>query len=202
MSQSQQRKNPSVLRNPPLLKSESLDEFHAFRKAFEAEIKPRGAIEKMYVEEFVKICWDIQRLRPCKASIINTAFRPALEHLLKQLLGETNGSFDDIADDLEGLSVLYFTSEEAKTAVSKILARFQLKEFAIEAQAIRNSLSDLELIERMLASLEVRRDRTLACIADYRETFAQKVRESAGRMVEGKDLLRLENQRDGKPAAA
>src|SRR6516165_9639807 len=57
---------------------------------------------------------------------------------------------------------------EAKKQVSETLSRFDLDESAIESEAIRRSSSDLELLDRMLTSLESRRDKALGCVAEYR----------------------------------
>ena len=48
---------------------------------------------------------------------------------------------------------------------------------AIEAQAIITVSSELELINRMLASSEARRNKALRCIAEYRDSLATQLRE-------------------------
>ena len=53
---------------------------------------------------------------------------------------------------------------------------------------MRDALPNLELIERMLASLERRRTRLLLLIAQYDEGLAQRTRENADRMSERGDL--------------
>ena len=80
------RNELTLLPKLPLLITESADEFDALRDAFEQEIKPRGIIEHMYVDDISSIVWEILRLRRCKVGIINSAFRSALEHLLVPLL--------------------------------------------------------------------------------------------------------------------
>jgi hypothetical protein len=62
---------------------------------------------------------------------------------------------------------------------------------AIEGEAIRKSSSSLELLDRMLASLEARRNRALRCIGDYR--LARQLRESSDRMIEGQNVPQLEH---------
>ncbi len=42
----------------------------------------------MHVEETAKIVWEILRIHRCKAAMINTAFRAALQKLLVQLWNE------------------------------------------------------------------------------------------------------------------
>src|SRR5436853_5316923 len=80
------RNELALLPKLPLLITESADEFDALRDAFKQEIKPRGIIEHMYVHDICAIVWEILRLRRCKVIIINSAFRNALQNLLKQLI--------------------------------------------------------------------------------------------------------------------
>ena len=186
----------------PLLITESADEFDAVRDAFEREIKPRGIIEQMYVHDMSSIVWEILRLRRCKVVIINSAFRKALQNLLQTLLREPGEHSYFAADETETLALAWFTDHAAKKEVSEILSRFQLDESAIEAEAIRNSSADLELLDRMLASLETRRDKALGCVAEYRATLAHQLRESAQRIIDGKGVLPLERPSSKRSTAA
>jgi hypothetical protein len=196
------RNELALLPKSPLLITESADEFDALRDAFEREIKPRGIIEQMYVHDICAIVWELLRLRRCKAVIINSAFRGALEHLLVQLLKEPGQYSYNVEDQAETLAHGWFADQEAKKQVSEILSRFDLDETAIEAEAIRRSSSDLELLDRMLTSLESRRNKALGCIAEYRASLAHQLRESADRMVDGKDVLQLEHPSDKRSTAA
>ena len=83
-----------------------------------------------------------------------------------------------------------------------MLAQFHLDESAIEAEAIRRSSADLELLDRMLTSLESRRNKALGCVAEYRASLGQQLRESADRMIDGKGLLRLEDAASTRSTAA
>jgi hypothetical protein len=196
------RNELTLLPKLPLLITESADEFNALHDAFEREIKPQGIIEQMYVHDICAIVWEILRLRRCKAVIINAAFRRALENLLKQLLRQPGQSEYDVQDEAEDLAQAWFTDQEAKKQVSEILARFDLDESAIEAEAIRSSSSDLELLDRMLTSLESRRNKALGCVAEYRVSLGQQLRESADRVIDGEGVLRLEDAASNRPTAA
>jgi hypothetical protein len=197
-----QRNELALLPKPPLLKSESAAAFDAMHEALESEIKPRGFIERMYVADICAILWDILRLRRCKAVIINAAYRPALGHLLVQLLRQPGQS--DFADEdaAEELALRRFTDPAAKKQVSEILGQFELDELSIEAEAIRRSSADLEALDRMLTSLESRRDKALRCIGDYRDGLARRLRESANRVIEAKSLPRLEDASSKQSSAA
>jgi|SRR6266487_1253965 hypothetical protein len=196
------RNELALLPKLPLLITESADEFDALRNAFDQEIKPRGIIEQMYVHDISSIVWEILRLRRCKVVIINSAFRSALEHLLVQLL-KGPGQYDyEVEDKAEALAHAWFTDQEAKKQVSEILSRFGLDESAIEAEAIRKSSADLELLDRMLASLETRRNKALGCVAEYRASLAHQLRQSADRIIDGKGVLRLEDAASERSTAA
>jgi hypothetical protein len=187
----------TLLPKLPLLITESADEFDALRDAFEREIKPRGIIEQMYVHDICAIVWEILRLRRCNVVIINSAFRSALEELLKQLLRQP-GQYDyEVKDEAQALAHAWFTDQEAKKQVSETLSRFDLDE-----SAIRRSSSDLELLDRMLTSLESRRNKALGCVAEYRASLAHQLRESADRIIDGKGVLRLEEPASERPTAA
>jgi hypothetical protein len=136
--------------------------------------------------------------------IINSAFRIALEDLLERLLREPGQySYDGrLRIKAQALAHLWFIDKEAKKEVSEILSEFELDESAIEAEAIRKSTAALELLDRMLSSLESRRNKALGCVAEYRASLAHQLRESADRMIDGKDVLRLEPGSSKRPTAA
>ena len=196
------RNELALLPKLPLLITESADEFDALRDAFEQEIKPRGIIEQMYVHDICAIVWEILRLRRCKAVIINSAFRSALQSLLKQVLRQPGQYEYQVEGEAEALAHSWFTDQEAKKQVSEILSRFELDETAIEAEAIRSSSSELELLDRMLTSLESRRNKALCCVAEYRASLAHQLRESADRIIDGKGVLRIEDAADTRSTAA
>ena len=196
------RNGSTLLPKLPLLITESADEFDALRDAFEREIKPRGIIEQMYVVDICAIVWEILRLRRCKVIIINSAFRRALENLLEQLLRQANEDPFEVEDEAQALAQSWFTDQEAKKQVSDLLRRFDLDESAIEAEAIRRSFSDLELLDRMLTSLESRRNKALGTVAEYRASLGQQLRESADRIVNAKGVLRLEDAASNRSTAA
>jgi len=197
-----QRNELALLPKLPLLITESAGEFDALRDAFEQEIKPRGIIEQMYVHDVSAIVWEILRLRRCKVVIINSAFRSALQSLLKQVLRQPGQYEYQVEGEAEALAQAWFTDQEAKKQVSEILAGFDLDESAIEAEAIRRSSSDLELLDRMLTSLESRRNKALGCVAEYRASLAHQLRESAERIIDGKGVLRLEDAASKRLPAA
>src|SRR5262249_59293432 len=110
--------------------------------------------------------------------------------------------YSQAQDGARKLAHAWFTDKEAQKRVSETLSRFDLDESAIEAEAIRRSFSDLELLDRMLTSLGSRRNKALGCVAEYRASLAHQLRESAGRFVDGKGVLRLEDAASKRSTAA
>src|ERR1700759_5023089 len=112
---------------PPVLRSESADEYTSLYNKLVEEIGPQGPIEAVYVEEITALIWDIQRLRNCKVSVIHQMSRRGVESILKELL-----TFNETIK-IQGLVNRWFENAAGKEAVSKILKRFDLGESAIEA---------------------------------------------------------------------
>jgi|ERR671924_157498 hypothetical protein len=191
----------TLLPKLPLLITESADEFDALRDAFEREIKPRGVIEQMYVHDISSIVWEILRLRRCKVIIINAAFSNALEDLLVRLRQPGQQDFQ-ARDGARRLAHAWFTDEESQKRVSETLGRFDLDESAIEAEAISRSSKALERLDRMLTSLESRRNKALGCVAEYRVSLGEQLRQTADRMIDGKGVLRLEDATSKRSTAA
>src|SRR5262249_28548602 len=146
----------------------------------------------VFVREYCYLTWEIQRLWRCNATIIEAGLRPAVQHLLGQLVGDEDGSFDEIAHSTEEISELYFRNPKVKPTVLQLLGQFGLDESAVTAQSVRDALPSLETIEKMMASLERRRTRLHHQIAQYDEAFAQRTQESATRILQGEDVAQVQ----------
>src|SRR5262249_14103038 len=118
MEREMTRRSTVVLHTPESLHSESLKDSEALRNAIENELKPRGPIEDMYVADLFNISWEILRWRRFKSNAINIRLRPALKHVIEQLLGESNDSFNELADNAEDLSILYYCNVTVKSEVA------------------------------------------------------------------------------------
>jgi hypothetical protein len=193
MTQRSEGKEAVLRSTPALLMSESAAEFTSLHTAIELEIEPKGIIEQVYVDDIATIIWEIRRLRRCKTSIINNASRVALQCLLRELMWSPEHPRHHAEAD--ALAIEWFSNQQAKNEVAAIFRRFHLDESAIEAEAIRRLSTELEVLDRMLTSLESRRDRAIRSIADYQDRFAKRVREVSNRIIEGDPVVRLENRR-------
>jgi len=185
-----------------VLITESPDDFDRIRTALNSEIRPNGIIEHMYVADIAQLIWEILRLRRCKGLIINLAFREALEELAAQLLRDPGQSSFHVKDEAEKLAKAWFSKDIAKKKISDLLNYFHLDESAIEAEAIRRSVADTELLDRLLASIEARRDKALRRIAEYRSDVGRQMRKAVDRIIDGKALALEDASRARPPEAA
>jgi hypothetical protein len=198
--QKRYRARSTLLSRSPLLITEHQDDFDQIRDALNADIRPRGIVEQMYVADVAYLTWEILRLRRCKSGIVNLAYREALKDVLEQVLRKPGESRYGVKDEADELARKWFSGQDAKGHILELLKVFQLDEVAIEAEAIRKSAADLELVDKLLASLESRRNRAFRSIAEYRNALAQRLQEASSRVLEGK-ILALGSSPD-EPAAA
>jgi hypothetical protein len=121
--------------------------------------------------------------------------RPALQEVLNQLLraAELPGSDAHRATNLV-LSGGWLTSPKDQIEVERILTKYNLDGTAIEAEAWRRVSGDMVLIERMLTSLECRRDKALANIANYRESLAFRLKQVGQRIIEADEVSTNQSQ--------
>jgi hypothetical protein len=183
----------TLFSKPQLLITESAEEFAALNAALMEEIKPCGILERLYVADVVSLVWEILRLRRCKAVIVNTAFKNALSIIVCRLAGEPEMWGSSERNRVDALVRDWFSKAKARKEVLQLLAEFHLDEFAIEAEAIRSVLSELEVLDKMLTLQESRRNKALRSIADYRDGLAKQVREVSNRVIESDGLIKLEN---------
>lgn len=176
-----------LLAPAPLLMSESRAEYDAFASAVLEEIQPAGIIGRILVVDLIDIIWQIIRLRRTRTVMVNVAFRAGLCEILSN---ELRAQTDVIA---EHTAQNWFIVKKVKDEVSALLARYNLDEGAIEAQAIRHVAPELARIDAMLASLETRRSRTLRGIADYRDDWARRARNVSERVMAAEDATQAKH---------
>jgi hypothetical protein len=153
-----------------LLTTESRKEFAQRHKGLTEQIEPIGPVEREYAGDFVYNRWEVDRFRRLGVAVLNSAFVPALENILKQLLAredfETHLDLERAAEDL---ARRYFHDREAKAEVSSLLRQSGLDETAIEAEGFRLCAADLEALHRITAFKQERADKILLVLAETRQ---------------------------------
>ena len=119
------RVSSALIPTAPLLLTESKDEFDLLRDNLNDEVKPRGIIEQMYVEDIAYLVWEILRLRRSKAAIINLAFRDALTEVVAQLLRNPGERKHQLKDRAEKLAREWFSDPNVKKQIAGAAPRIQ-----------------------------------------------------------------------------
>jgi hypothetical protein len=189
----------ALVKPSPVLITESADEFSDLLTAVKDEFSPRRAVEKFLVDDIAALMWEIRRYRRAKTTLINTAYRDALQNLLKRVCRQPGQFVSDIREDTEDLAHQWFGSDQsAKQLVLEKLAYFDLDQHAIEAEAMRIMAPDLERFDRVLASREWRLDKALRSFAEFRGVLRRHLRETAERVIDG-EVLSLNNASKNPP---
>jgi hypothetical protein len=158
---------------PPVLVTESADEQAKLYQAVEREMMPMGFIDAMYVANIVSIVFEIARYEACKVELINMTMRQVWQELMSPPRGAPEQQPSDCV------------------AVSTI-SQLQLNESHIQAEAIRRCAKDLERLNRLIDSLEMRRTRALRMSVEYREDWGRLLQKSTGQVMDGKIACTLD----------
>ena len=149
-------------------------------------------IERIYVNDVANLTWDILRYRHVKTAIVNNAYRAGLENVLRRILVGPE-PIEIAAMRAKRLAYDWFYDQQTKDRVSALLEEAGFDEWAVAAEAFRLTLSDVEKIDRLLASAEARRDKYLRNIALYQERFAKKIQQSSDRVLDADDVPSIAN---------
>jgi|SRR5262245_28359695 len=202
----------AVFGPPPLLDGEKREAYEQLLERIAADVGPESTIEMMWVRDIVDLVWETLRYRRFRSLIIDAAREEALRFMLglhfmaakaaaaeprADGAGGATPEADDDADELGDitgagaagrmatrLAAGWWQDPAAKDAVSKILEQHQLSEETITAEAYRRRGEDIDRIEKLLVSAEVRRNKVLKEIAKHRKSLADAARASAERVMD------------------
>jgi hypothetical protein len=175
----------------PVLVTERKEEFDELHAALTQELAPRGIVEKWFVADIANLVWEMRRLRRAKTAILDMASKDAVQHILCGFTAADRDSAEDASE-------FWLTQAGVREDIIKYLGRFGLDESAIDAETMRMAASDLEMLDKMMASLEMRFRKAFRAIADYRETFAIQARMASSRLIEATPVIDLEKRRTKK----
>jgi hypothetical protein len=163
---------------PPLLFTESQEEFDSLVTAMLEYIKPKSIIAEILVNDVIDATWHNMRLQRNRTAMINITYRQALVKLLHEELS--------VADEFraERCAEEWFKTREGREEVMKMLRSYHLDETSVEAEAIKLLGSELEDLDRLLSSAEACRNRALATLSDVQASVAGRAREVSQRLIE------------------
>jgi hypothetical protein len=184
--------------DPAALVAKSEERLSVIYNQLKKELKPRGIIESGYVEDLAYTILDIRDLRTYKNRIIRYEMQPALKAILEHIAAETGDRFSIEKNKQKKLAADCYRDSNAQVQVATMLAEFNLDETNIEAEAWRRASTELNLIERQLMSLEIRRDKTLNGLADYRDVLTQRLKQKVQRIIDADNSIDV----DARPPAS
>jgi hypothetical protein len=114
----------------------------------------------------VDLAWDIFRLRRMKSNLLRARACKAVQEVL-----------DPIVRDSYWLAKKWCARDQAAVdRVGAVLRSAGLSMDTVMAETLRHEIDEIERIDAMVASAEMRRSTALRHIEQYRASFAEKLR--------------------------
>jgi hypothetical protein len=182
-----------VMADPPLMRGEDPAAYERLVAQLGAESGAATAVDWLLVKDVADLTWQIARLRRWITAYTAGGERAGLANAVFPLiLYREDGAYQlarSLADELY--------EEGGGGAYRKVMAKHGLPARHIgAAYAFFDNLERLAQAERILTTLEHRRDRVLARIDARRAAFATALRAAAHRVVDAEAVV------DGSPALA
>jgi hypothetical protein len=121
-------------------------------------------------------------------ALINRAFRQLFQQFMSGSVGPSEQQSSDCVQEKKLEALTY----EGSTDENRRLSQLQLDEFDIEAEAIRGRFKDLEQLDRLIKSQELRQTRALRMMVEYREALGRRLTESTGQVMDGRIAFTLD----------
>jgi hypothetical protein len=177
----------------PVLITECKREFDQLREALMQDLAPRDTLEKILVNDVANLVWEKQRLRRAKTATWNMATKGAVRRLIDNL--RVDQRWAKQAND-------WLTDPDFRRSFCLLLEKSGLDESVIAAEAMRWVEEDFGKLDRMETTLELRFQKTLRAMAEYRQAFADQARIASNRIIEAEaaPVINLLEKRQTKKA--
>lgn len=154
----------------PLIEGEDAGDLEQFRTSAIDAIKPRDAIEAIWLQDFICYAWESMRLRRQKSeNIINTR----AQVLYNRLLHYSGRGFDrDYADHLTRKWAAGDIT--AKEEVKPFLEQHSFSESFITAKTFELSLEDIAKFDKLISHYDQRRDSAIKELEKRRDILARR----------------------------
>jgi len=159
---------------PPLIEGDDPADYEAFQEKCLAAIRPKDAIEHIWLRDFIDYSWESLRFRRMKADLINSSRKEAVERLYFGC-GEGNYSDKPMARNMaRGLSA---SEEDFVNEVEELFEDHGIGPETILAEAVSARINDLERIEKLITTYVRRRDNAIRELEKRRAALAKRARE-------------------------
>lgn len=154
----------------PLIDGENPADYEAFHDACLSAIKPKDAIEQIWLRDFIDYSWESLRLRRMKVALIHASRKNAVQQLVYECIGHHKNS----VTLAQGWSL---SDEESVSAVESLFKSHSLSLENVFAEALSMKLKDLERIDKLISSYDYRRDAAIRGLEKRRDLMAKRARE-------------------------
>jgi hypothetical protein len=167
----------------PLIPGEDPHQYDLLLAGIAQDVKPKDMIEWLWVKDVGDLVWEARRLRRIKAALIRVNMRNAGGNLIYHVLKSGTPDYFPLHHSQDTVSAYQAGDREAIVQVEDALQSLGLTEDALTAVSFVNSLPSLEKIDRMLSTIEVRRDTVLREIERRRFATGQRLRNVSDAVV-------------------
>jgi len=177
-------------KQPPLQLIESLEEYDELRDAIKNDLSPKGIIERIYVEDLTYLLWEIRRLRRLKSDIMAQGLLESLSFMFPKLslsqsqVEQLESELEEIKKSHEGALSDYVIQSEFMKKTTQLWEKAGLSLGKMETYGLRFYLTELGTVDRMMSSLEERRDNVLRQIARYRDDLVREMRYRSDQIID------------------
>lgn len=159
-----------ILGPPPILESESLDNYNALYDRVRSAVAPADIIEELWVRDVVDLSWDLLRLRRVKSKIFATQAHRGVRAILAPL-----NEYPRLDDLVGGWAA---RNKVSMKEVEKTMRQAGFDQENLEAATLAASIDILERIDRLMWQAEGRRNDALSAIDRRREGLARRLRDA------------------------
>ncbi len=165
----------TLLGKRPIVTGEEPERYDDLLARIGNAIKPKNAIEWLWVKDVTDFTWEIQRYRRFKTALLDTIRNKVLVDTLAPICSNLAPSNWRPHDYARELARAWATSDpEARGTVDELFRENAIDIDMIMANALVLKIEDFERIERLIANAEARRDRLLRDIEARRASQARQ----------------------------
>jgi hypothetical protein len=173
--------------DPPLVGNETAESYNDFCAAIVAGVKPVDVIDWLYTKDVVDLSWQICRERAVLAGIVKLAHTEVVEALLKKSV--------DPSDPLDaacyrifqasGYAQAWATDPASRKEIDARLTAKGHPPSEVLAEAYKRGASDIDVIDKRIASYEARRILILREIERRDKRFARDLDAASASVIDG-----------------
>jgi hypothetical protein len=159
----------------PLLPGESELDYLGVAKRIVAGDQPKDAIEEFLTRDVIDLTWEILRLRRLKAGLLRASTSRGVSNVMESLGYDQRKGFGAA----DRLGERWASGE--KTSHDEVGAALKKAHLTIEdvmAEALESKIDTFERVDRMLASMEARRNNALREIERHRAALGAAMRKA------------------------